>query len=72
MTREIWKVSQATKCPYCRGRIVRSVTGLWQFDCEECGRAWKVEEDGSWHALFDAAMTVFSKAQLIQMRVIPS
>jgi ribosomal protein L37AE/L43A len=70
MTREIWKVSQAKRCPYCGGEIVRSITGLWHFDCLKCDRAWKIQPDGSWVALFDAAKTTFTEKDLILMGVI--
>lgn len=54
MTYQIWKrMNKIKKCPYCDGELIRSLTGLWHFDCKRCDRVWKIER-GILHALFDA------------------
>lgn len=48
-------------CPYCGADVVRTGHDHWDYDCVDCGRGWKVLENGSWMALFDAALTTVSK-----------
>lgn len=65
MTRKIWEVmNKIKKCPYCDGEIVRSMTGLWHFDCKQCDRAWKVD-NGFLYALFDTGNHIYSIKDLL-------
>jgi hypothetical protein len=64
MTRKIWQLYNHKLCPYCGGELVRSKTGLYHFDCTECDRCWKVDEHGTWHAMFDAGRTTYTKEEL--------
>jgi transposase-like protein len=59
-----------SECPHCRGDLVKVkdfVETQGQYHCTRCGRGWKVDEKGNWHALFDAGMHVYdSKGELIE------
>ena len=54
MTREIWKRTHQTTCPYCGGEVVRSKTGMYLYDCNVCDRGWDITVDGIWHSRFSA------------------
>ena len=49
-------------CPHCSGGKLHK-TQDWQdydYDCNKCGRGWRVDTEGTWHALFDAGMNKYT------------
>jgi hypothetical protein len=72
MTRNIWLITSSVReCPYCGGKLYRSKTGLYNFDCGKCDRAWKIDENGDWHALYDAAKTICIKEEIFKRFIKP-
>ncbi len=50
------------KCPHCLvGRLKKGDGRVEDYLCVgRCGRGWKVDAQGNWHALFDAGNHVYN------------
>jgi transposase-like protein len=64
------------KCPLCKHQLKEVKDNIggdfaeeeWQYDCSNCGRAWRILQDGSWVALFDASQLTYSKKEVEEIQ----
>jgi len=64
----IAKAKVSMICPHCGGKVKDTDKSWCSYDkdCTRCGRGWRIDEAGTWHALFDAGNAEYSAKDVLK------